>query len=98
MPQKTHLDVLIVDLCGNAIGKRLPASALPSVFAGGTPVCAAMQPVDAMDNTADPMGQGFSDGDRDVYARPLCYEPRQMLERVLGRFAESPGIPAQYSG
>ena len=70
-PETTHLDVLIIDLCGNAIGKRLPASAMQSVFDHGTPVCAAMQLVDAMGNTADPMGYGFSDGDPDAFARPL---------------------------
>ncbi len=70
-PDTSHLDVLIVDLCGNAIGKRLPASEIPSVFDKGTPVCGAMQLVDVMGNTADPMGYGFSDGDPDAFARPL---------------------------
>ena len=50
-PDTSHLDVLIIDLCGNAIGKRLPASAIPSVFDQGTPVCGAMQLVDVMGNT-----------------------------------------------
>ena len=71
-PEPSHLDVLIVDLCGNAIGKRLPASAMASVFAGGTPVCAAMQLVDVMGNTEDPMGYGFSDGDPDAFAVPVA--------------------------
>ena len=70
-PETTHLDVLIIDLCGNAIGKRVPASAMASVFDQGTPVCAAMQLVDVMGNTADPMGYGFSDGDPDAFARPI---------------------------
>jgi len=117
-PDTSHVDVLIIDLCGNAVGKRLPASALPALFATGTPVCAAMQLVDAMGNTADPMGYGFSDGDPDAYAiplpgtlrqvpwlsgnksqvlceyvgvadgQPLWFEPRQVLKRVLERFAE----------
>ena len=117
-PDTSHVDVLIIDLCGNAIGKRLPASALPGLFAAGTPVCAAMQLVDAMGNTADPMGYGFSDGDPDAYAiplpgtlcsvpwlsgnksqvlcqyvgaddgKPLWFEPRQVLKRVLERFTE----------
>ena len=117
-PDTSHVDVLIIDLCGNAIGKRLPASALQALFATGSPVCAAMQLVDAMGNTADPMGYGFSDGDPDAYAiplagtlrpvpwlsgnksqvlceyvgaadgKPLWFEPRQLLKRVLERFAE----------
>ncbi len=71
-PDTSHLDMLIIDLCGNAIGKRLPASAMPAVFEKGTPVCAAMQLVDVMGNTADPMGYGFSDGDPDAFAMPLA--------------------------
>ena len=71
-PQTSHLDVLLADLCGNVIGKRLPVSAMSSVFSGGTPVCAAMQLVDVMGNTADPMGYGFSDGDPDAFAIPIA--------------------------
>jgi glutamine synthetase len=70
-PDTTHLDVLLIDLCGNAIGKRLPVEQMASVFDTGTPVCAAMQLVDAMGNIDDPMGYGFSDGDPDAFARPL---------------------------
>ncbi len=70
-PDISHLDVLIIDLCGNAIGKRLPASAMESVFKQGTPVCGAMQLVDVMGNTDDPMGYGFSDGDPDAFAVPV---------------------------
>lgn len=118
-PQASHLDVLIIDLCGNAIGKRLPRSAMESMFASGTPVCGAMQLVDVMGNTADPKGYGFSDGDPDAYARaiddtlvpvpwlsgnksqvlcefassvdgqPLWYEPRQILKKVIERFAKT---------
>ena len=71
-PETTHLDVLIIDLCGNAIGKRLPASAMQTVFGKGTPVCGAMQLVDVMGNTDDPMGYGFSDGDPDAYAQAIA--------------------------
>lgn len=115
-PDTSHLDVLIIDLCGNAIGKRLPASAMVSVFEQGSPLCGAMQLVDVMGNTDDPMGYGFSDGDPDAFARaipgtlcpvpwlsghksqvlcefassidgkPLWYEPRQILKKVLHGF------------
>ncbi len=71
-PATSHLDVLVIDLCGNAVGKRLPASAMRGVFDKGTPVCAAIQMVDAMGNSADPMGYGFSDGDPDAIAVPLA--------------------------
>lgn len=70
-PDTTHLDVLVIDLCGNAIGKRVPRPGMAAVFDKGTPVCGAMQLVDVLGNTADPMGHGFSDGDPDHYARPL---------------------------
>lgn len=115
-PDTSHLDVLLIDLCANAIGKRVPAESMQSVFAQGTPVCAAMQLVDVVGNTDDPMGYGFSDGDPDAYAvpvagtlapvpwlagqrsqvlcefvgaidgKPLWYEPRRVLRRVLERF------------
>ncbi|UXX84967.1 glutamine synthetase family protein [Roseovarius pelagicus] len=70
-PSVTYLDAIVIDLCGNAIGKRLPISQAASMIAGGTPICAAMQLVDVMGNTADPGGHGFSDGDPDGMARPL---------------------------
>lgn len=71
-PGTSHIDAFIIDLCGNAIGKRLPRSQAESLFASGTPTCAAMQLVDVLGNTADPMGHGFSDGDPDAFARPIA--------------------------
>ncbi|MCB1366156.1 MAG: glutamine synthetase [Rhodobacteraceae bacterium] len=71
-PGIEYLDALVIDLCGNAIGKRLPISQAEKILAAGTPVCGAMQLVDVMGNTADPMGHGFSDGDPDALARPLA--------------------------
>lgn len=70
-PQTSHVDAFIIDLCGNAIGKRLPRSQAESLYATGTPTCAAMQLVDVLGNTADPMGYGFSDGDPDAFATPI---------------------------
>jgi glutamine synthetase len=71
-PSVTYLDAVVIDLCGNAIGKRLPVDHVAKMLAAGTPVCGAMQLVDVMGNTADPMGHGFSDGDPDGMARPLA--------------------------
>jgi len=71
-PELTHIDAFIIDLCGNAIGKRLPRSQMPGLFSTGTPTCAAMPLVDVLGNTADPMGHGFSDGDPDAFARPIA--------------------------
>lgn len=70
-PDITHVDAMLFDLCGRAYGKRIPAAQAPSLFADGTPVCAAMSLVDVNGNTADPMGYGFSDGDPDGIARPV---------------------------
>jgi glutamine synthetase len=70
-PETAHIDAFVVDLCGNAIGKRLPRGQAESLFSTGTPTCAAMQLVDVLGNTADPMGHGFSDGDPDAFAIPL---------------------------
>ncbi len=70
-PGVEYIDAIVIDLCGNAIGKRLPVAHAAKMVAGGTPICGAMQLVDVMGNTADPMGHGFSDGDPDAMARPL---------------------------
>jgi len=70
-PGVEYLDAIVIDLCGNAIGKRLPISHAKKILSRGTPVCGAMQLVDVRGNTADPMGHGFSDGDPDAMARPL---------------------------
>ena len=70
-PNTTHVDVLLVDLCGNAIGKRLPHTSLKTLFKQGTPVCSAMQLVDVCGNSSDPMGIGFSNGDPDAFAIPI---------------------------
>ncbi len=71
-PDIAEIDAMVIDLCGNAIGKRLPVSQAQSMIEHGTPICGAMQLVDVMGNTADPMGHGFSDGDPDAMARPLA--------------------------
>ncbi len=71
-PDITHLDAVLIDLCGNAYGKRLPRAHIEKFYDSGTPVCAAMSLVDVQGNTADPMGHGFSDGDPDAIVRPIA--------------------------
>lgn len=71
-PDLRYLDVMAIDLCGNAFGKRIPVSQVPGLFDKGTAICGAMQLTDVINNTADPMGHGFSDGDPDGLARPLA--------------------------
>lgn len=81
-PDITHLDTVLIDLCGQAYGKRLPRSHIAKLYENGTPVCAAMALVDVLGNTADPMGYGFSDGDPDAIVRP-----------VPGRLVRAPWAP-----
>ena len=81
-PDITHLDAVLIDLCGNAYGKRLPRAHIEKFYDSGTPVCAAMSLVDVQGNTADPMGHGFSDGDPDAIVRP-----------VPGRLVAAPWAP-----
>ena len=45
---------------------------MSGVFGKGAPVCGAMQLVDVMGNTEDPMGYGFSDGDPGAFAVPIA--------------------------
>ncbi|MDX1512600.1 MAG: glutamine synthetase family protein [Gammaproteobacteria bacterium] len=71
-PDVEQLDAFVIDLCGNAVGKRLPRGEFEKLFVAGTPACAAMQLVDVLGNTADPMGHGFSDGDPDAWLRPVA--------------------------
>ncbi len=70
-PDITHLDTVLIDLCGQPYGKRLPRSHIAKLYQSGTPVCAAMSLIDVLGNTADPMGYGFSDGDPDAIVRPV---------------------------
>lgn len=71
-PDVAWFDAVVIDLCGNAVGKRLPVTQMAGCLDTGTPVCAAMTLVDVMGNTADPMGHGFSDGDPDAMAFPVA--------------------------
>jgi glutamine synthetase len=70
-PQTSWLDAYVADVCGRAIGKRLPRCQIKSLYSSGSPLCAAMQLVDALGSSADPMGYGFSDGDPDAYIVPI---------------------------
>lgn len=81
-PEITHLDAVLIDLCGQSYGKRLPRAHIEKLYQAGTPVCAAMSLVDVQGNTADPMGHGFSDGDPDAIVRP-----------VPGRLVPAPWLP-----
>lgn len=70
-PDVSHLDGFIMDLSGNAIGKRYQGDAIRDVFRNGSSLCAAMQLTDVNGECWDVMGLGFSDGDPDWPARPV---------------------------
>ena len=38
-PGIEYLDAIVIDLCGNAVGKCLPISHAKKILSGGTPVC-----------------------------------------------------------
>lgn len=70
-PDVTHLDPLLIDLCGNALGKRYPAAQIEKFYRSGTTFCASTYLLDVTGNSADPLGYGFSDGDPDADGWPV---------------------------
>ena len=76
-PDFHHLDAFIVDLCGNAVGKRYPPDHAEKIFRGDSLFCAATYLLDVTGNSSDPLGYGFSDGDpdADAYAVPGTLKP-----------------------
>lgn len=87
-PGTRHLDAFLIDLSGNAFGKRYPAEELVSVVGEGSTMCAAMQLTDVQGISWDTLGKGFSDGDPDAPIRavpgtlapiPWAPEPRAQV-------------------
>jgi glutamine synthetase len=70
-PGIRHLDAFIIDLCGNAVGKRYPVAEIRKLYTAGSMLCAAMQLVDVQGNSWDTAGLGFSDGDPDAPSMPV---------------------------
>lgn len=70
-PDTNHVDAIMFDLCGRAIGKRYPAADLEKLFTSGMGICAAASLLDVTGNSSDPLGHGFSDGDPDAFGFPL---------------------------
>ncbi|MGI9371778.1 MAG: glutamine synthetase family protein, partial [Hyphomicrobiales bacterium] len=70
-PEVESLDAFIIDLSGNAVGKRHPASDIPKLFENGSTFCEAMYLVDVNGECPDALGKGFSDGDPDAEAWPV---------------------------
>ena len=70
-PNTLSIDAFIVDLCGNAIGKRHLAPDFHKLFESGSRICASSYLLDARCNSSDPLGLGFSDGDPDAVSLPV---------------------------
>lgn len=70
-PDTRFIDAVLIDMCGIARGKRVPASTLPMLFAQGLSVTASLYALDATGDQLDIMGRGFSDGDPDGTAIPV---------------------------
>ncbi|MEM7209013.1 MAG: glutamine synthetase family protein [Pseudomonadota bacterium] len=70
-PDTKQVDTFIIDLCGNAMGKRFPVTDLPKLYEDGSRICASAYLLDARGNSSDPLGLGFSDGDPDAIMKPV---------------------------
>jgi glutamine synthetase len=70
-PETEEVDAFIVDVNGNALGKRLPASHLRSLARGGVQFSACAPILDCRGLGHDPEGLGGADGDPDGTAMPV---------------------------
>lgn len=97
-PGTQELDAFLIDLSGNPIGKRYPASELAHVYAEGSTFCAATPLVDIRGVAWDVMGRGFSDGDPDTPTRavagslaPVPWAPAPRAQCLM-RLVEEDGV------
>ncbi len=65
------VDAVLYDLCGTAIGKRVPVRDAAKLWPGGVAFCAGITTLDALGTCWDVNGIGFSDGDPDATSYPL---------------------------
>jgi glutamine synthetase len=70
-PETRFLDAVLYDLCGTAIGKRVPIRDAAKLWSGGVAFCAGITTLDALGACWDVNGIGFSDGDPDATSYPL---------------------------
>ena len=62
---------MLFDLCGTAIGKRLPVREAGKLWSAGVALCAGITTLDALGTCWDVNGIGFSDGDPDATCFPI---------------------------
>jgi glutamine synthetase len=70
-PETRFVDAVLYDLCGTAIGKRLPVRDAAKLWKSGVAFCAGITTLDALGTCWDVNGIGFSDGDPDATCYPL---------------------------
>jgi glutamine synthetase len=70
-PDTRFVDAVLYDLCGTAIGKRMPARDAAKLWSSGVAFCAGITTLDALGACWDVNGIGFSDGDPDATSYPL---------------------------
>lgn len=70
-PDTRFVDAIMFDLCGSAVGKRLPVRDAHKLWDSGVAFCAGISTLDALGTSWDVHGIGFSDGDPDATSFPL---------------------------
>ena len=70
-PKTRFLDAVMFDLCGTAVGKRLPIREAGKLWSAGVAFCAGITTLDALGTSWDVHGIGFSDGDPDATSYPV---------------------------
>ncbi|MGA0235990.1 MAG: glutamine synthetase family protein [Alphaproteobacteria bacterium] len=70
-PDTRFVDAIMFDLCGTAIGKRLPVREASKLWTSGVAFCAGITTLDALGTSWDVEGIGFSDGDPDATSFPV---------------------------
>lgn len=71
-PETRFVDAVLYDLCGTAIGKRVPVRDAAKLWSSGVAFCAGITTLDALGACWDVNGIGFSDGDPDATSFPLA--------------------------
>lgn len=70
-PETRFVDAVLYDLCGTAIGKRVPVRDAAKLWSSGVAFCAGITTLDALGACWDVNGIGFSDGDPDATSYPV---------------------------
>ncbi len=101
-PDLVAVDAFYPDLSGVVRGKRYPRSLFAKLMSDGMAVPGSVFLLDAVGESHDPEGKGFSDGDPDYRAKPLpgTLKPMPWAEQPSGQvmvtLVESDGSPYAY--